>query len=685
MNNPLLTLINSDDLPPFSHIKPEHAEPALDAVLAENRAAIKQLQAQDAPTWDSLPGALEQLDNRLHRLFAPIGHLNAVMNSPQWRDAYNACLPKLSEFGSEVGQNQTLFASYQRLRDSAAFETLSTAQQQTIDNTLRDFRLSGVALEGEARDRYRAIQQRLSALSAKFGENVLDATQGWTLQFDDAEALTGLPQRNLDQAAEAARSRDQSGYVITLDFPSYNAVMTYAEDRALREQVYTAFATRASDQGPQAGQWDNAAVIEETLALRAERAQLLGFADHAELSLATKMADSPQAVLDFLNDLAKRSKPLAQRELDELTAFAKQLDGLAALQPWDVTFYAEQLKQEQLGLSDEMLRPYFEAKAVLSGMLDVATQLYGVRFEPVDDVDVWHDDVQALAVIDADSGARRGLFYLDPYARANKRGGAWMDDCQGRFAGAGSAQVPVAFLVCNFGRGVGDAPSLLSHDEVLTLFHEFGHGLHHLLTQVDVLAVSGISGVPWDAVELPSQFMENWAFEREALDRFATHHETGETIPDELLAKLRASRRWHAGLASVRQLEFALFDFRLHQAGAFSADDMLALLRSVHDEVAVLPMPSWHRFPMAFSHIFAGGYAAGYYSYKWAELMAADAFGAFEEAGVFDAATGARFRDTVLAQGGSRPIMDVYKDFRGREPEPDALLRQMGLELERAA
>ena len=680
MNNPLLTLINSDALPPFSQIKPEHAEPALDALLAENRAAIAKLESQDNPSWDSLPGALERLDNRLHRLFAPVGHLNAVMNSPQWRDAYNACLPKLSQFGSEVGQNRALFDSFQRLRDSDAFDTLSAAQRQTIDNALRDFRLSGVALEGEAKDRFRAIQQRLSALSAKFDENVLDATQAWTMQFDDADALNGLPQRNLDQAAEAARSRDQQGFVITLDFPSYFAVMTYATDRALREQVYTAYATRASNQGPQAGQWDNAAVIEETLALREERAKLLGFANHSELSLATKMADNPQAVLEFLEDLARRSKPLAQRELDELTAFARQQDDLDSLQPWDVTYYAERLKQEQLGLSDEMLRPYFEAQRVLGGMLDVASKLYGVKFQPVDDMDVWHDDVQALAVVDADSGVRRGLFYLDPYARPNKRGGAWMDDCQGRFTAGGTGQMPVAFLVCNFGRGVGDAPSLLSHDEVLTLFHEFGHGLHHLLTQVDVLSVSGISGVPWDAVELPSQFMENWAYEREALDGFARHIDTGEAIPEALLAKLRASRRWHAGLGSVRQLEFALFDFRLHMTPSPSADQMMTLLHDVHDEVAVLPMPDWHRFPMAFSHIFAGGYAAGYYSYKWAELMAADAFGAFEEAGVFDAATGARFRDTVLAQGGSRPIMDVYRDFRGREPEPDALLRQMGLD-----
>ena len=685
MNNPLLDLVNGGALPPFSQIKPEHAEPALDAVLAENRAAIAKLESQAAPTWDSLPGALEQLDNRLHRLFAPIGHLNAVTNSPAWRTAYNACLPKLSDYGSEVGQNTALFESFQRLRDSDAFAGLSAAQQQTVDNALRDFRLSSVALEGKDRERYRAIQQRLSALSAKFDENVLDATQGWTLQFDSAGPLTGLPQRNLDQTAEAARSRDQSGYLVTLDFPSYNAVMTYAQDRSLREQVYTAYATRASDQGPNAGQWDNAGVIEETLGLRAERAKLLGFGNHAELSLATKMADGTDAVLDFLEDLARRSKPLAEQELKALTAFAQNKDGLDTLQPWDVTYYAEQLKQQQLGLSDEMLRPWFEAQRVLSGMLDVATKLYGVRFEAVDDVDVWHPDVQVLAVVDADSGERRGLFYLDPYARPNKRGGAWMDDCQGRYFADGAAQIPVAFLVCNFGRGVGDAPSLLSHDEVLTLFHEFGHGLHHLLTQVDVLSVSGISGVPWDAVELPSQFMENWAYEREALDGFARHHETGEVLPDDLLAKLRASRRWHAGLGSVRQLEFALFDFRLHMMDAPTANDMMALLRAVHDAVAVLPMPDWHRFPMAFSHIFAGGYAAGYYSYKWAELMAADAFGAFEEAGVFDAATGARFRDTVLAQGGSRPIMDVYKDFRGREPEPDALLRQMGLDLGVAA
>lgn len=679
MNNPLLDLIGGDALPPFDAIRPEHAEAALDAVLADNRAAIAGLEDQAAPSWDSLPGALEALDNRLHRVFAPISHLNAVMHSPEWRAAYEACLPKLSDYGSEVGQNRALFESFQRLRDSEAYPALSAAQRKTVDNALRDFRLSGVALDGADRERYRAIQQRLSALSAQFDNQVLDATQAWVHTVDSAEALAGLPQRSLDAAAEAARSRDLEGWAVTLDFPSYHAVMTHADDRALRERVYTAYATRASDQGPHAGQWDNAPVIDEVLDLRHERAQLLGFADHTEVSLATKMAEGPDQVLDFLNDLAERSRPVAQRELDELTAYAREHGGPDALAPWDVAYWSERLKRDTLGLTDEDLRPYFEAGRVLRGMLDVASRLYGVDFETVEGIATWHPDVQVLAVVDRDSGHRRGLFYLDPYARPNKRGGAWMDDCQGRWRAGSALQQPVAMLVCNFGRGVGDAPSLLSHEEVLTLFHEFGHGLHHLLTEVDVLSVSGISGVPWDAVELPSQLMENWAYEREALDGFARHIDSGEPLPAALLDKLRASRRFQAGLASVRQLEFALYDFRLHREHVPGQSQVLSLLRQVHDQVAVLPMPDWHRFPMAFSHIFAGGYAAGYYSYKWAELMAADAFAAFEEAGVFDADTGARFRDTVLAQGGSRAAMDLFVDFRGRAPEPEALLRQTGL------
>ena len=679
MNNPLLEWADGTGLPPFAAIAPEHAEPALDAVLADNRAAIARLEAQDQPSWDSLPGALEALDNRVHRVFAPISHLNAVTHSPAWRAAYEACLPKLSDYGSEVGQNRALFDSFRRLRDSAAYAQLDTAQRKTVDDALRDFRLGGVSLEGDARARYRAIQQRLSALSAQFDNNVLDATQGWTQRFDHADALAGLPQRSLDAAAEAARARKLDGWVITLDFPSYHAVMTYAEDRALRQQVYTAYATRASDQGPNAGQWDNAPIIDEILDLRHERARLLGFADHAEYSLATKMAQGPEQVLGFLTDLAERSRPVAQRELAELTAYARDRGGPDMLEPWDIAYWSERLKRDTLGLSDEDLRPYFEAGRVLRGMLDVASRLYGVDFEAVDGPETWHPNVQVLAVIDRETGARRGLFYLDPYARPNKRGGAWMDDCQGRWRGVGATQQPVAMLVCNFGRGVGDAPSLLSHEEVLTLFHEFGHGLHHLLTEVDVLSVSGISGVPWDAVELPSQLMENWAYEREALDGFARHHETGEPLPAELLDKLRASRRFQAGLASVRQLEFGLYDFRLHREHVPGRSQVLDLLRAVHDQVAVLPMPDWHRFPMAFSHIFAGGYAAGYYSYKWAELMAADAFAAFEEAGVFDAETGARFRNTVLAQGDSREAMDRFVEFRGRPPEPDALLRQTGL------
>ena len=679
MSNPLLEMLRSQALPPFSEIHPEHAEPALDTVLAANREVIAELEQLDTPTWDDFVARLEQLDNNLHRVFSPVSHLNGVANSPEWREAYNACLPKLSAYSTELGQNQALYTRFEQLRQQPGFDQLPQARKTIIDNAIRDFRLAGVHLEGDAKARYAAIQQRLSALQTEFQEHVLDATEAWSWQTDHVEDLDGLPERAIQTAAAAAKRHNSTGYLVTLDAPSYIAVMTYAHDRALRQRLYEAYATRASDQGPHAGRWDNTPVIQEILDLRQELAKLVGFSSYADYSLATKMADAPATVEQFLLDLAAKARPAADRELQALAAFAAEQGGPAALAPWDIGYYAEQYREATLGLSDERLRPYFPAAQVLRGMMEVAERLYEVRFEPINDANVWHDDVTAYAVLDAD-GSRRGLFYVDPYARPGKRAGAWMDDCQGRYRHGDTAQLPVAFLVCNFGGPVDGKPACLSHDEVETLFHEFGHGLHHLLTQVDELSVSGINGVAWDAVELPSQFMENWTYEREALDRFARHVDTGETIPDALLDKLRASRRFQAGMATVRQLEFALFDLRLHRdhvAGqAARIDDTLAAVRS---EVAVIHPPAWHRFPCSFSHIFAGGYAAGYYSYKWAELLAADAFELFVERGVFDKEAAHRFRDTILARGGSEPAGQLYEAFRGRAPEPDALLRLHGL------
>ena len=679
MSNPLLEMIRGRDLPPFSDIRPEHAEPALDAVLQANRDAIRELEQVESPSWTNFVAQLEQLDNDLHRVFSPVSHLNGVANTPEWRSAYNVCLPKLSAYSTEMGQNQALYQRFAQIAESADFAGLPTPRKTIIEHAIRDFRLAGVHLQGEQRSRYAEIQQQLSVLQTRFQEQVLDATEAWVWQTDHVEDLDGLPQRALDAAAEAAKARELSGYAVTLDAPSYIAVMTYAQDRSLRERVYTAYATRASDQGPKTGDWDNAPVIQDILDLRQELAALVGYPTYADYSLATKMADSPAAVEQFLLDLATKARPAAQSELDALAGFATSVGGPSTLEPWDVGFYAEQFREATLGLSEEMLRPYFPAPQVLTGMMAVAERLYGVRFQAVDDANMWHADVTAYAVVD-DHGQRRGLFYVDPYARPGKRGGAWMDDCQGRYRTDTIDQLPIAFLVCNFGGPVDGKPACLSHSEVETLFHEFGHGLHHLLTQVDELSVSGINGVAWDAVELPSQFMENWTYEREALDSFARHVDTGEPIPDALLNKLRAGRRFQAGMATVRQLEFALFDLRLHRDHVRGeAAKVLDTLAQVRSEVAVIHPPSWHRFPCSFSHIFAGGYAAGYYSYKWAELLAADAFELFVERGVFDTEAATRFRDNILAKGGSRPAAELFEAFRGRPPEPEALLRLHGL------
>ena len=688
MNNPLLALATSGALPAFDQIKPEHAEPAIDALLAQNRAGLAGLLARpEPPAWDTFIEPLEEMGDRLSRVWQTIGHLWGVTNTQAWRDAYNACLPKITEYGLEVSQSEPLYRAYEKLSQQPDFARQPAARRKAVTDALRDFRLSGVALPPAQKEEFKQLSLKLSELQTKFEENLVDATQAWTLHVTDAGKLKGMTEGGLAQAAARAKAKGLSGWLITLDFPSYDSVATYADDRELRKTLYEAYATRASDRGPQAGRHDNGALMGQILDARRAQARLLGFADYAQLSLATKMAESPAAVEAFLLDLARRARPRAQAELAELTAFARSQGFDGALAPWDLAYYSEKLKQATLGLSDDELRPYFPAPATIDGMLKLAGELYGVRFEAGGDMPVWHPDVTVYAVIDA-QGQRFASFYLDPYAREQKKGGAWMDECRARRLTARGVQQPCAFLTCNFTPPLAGEPALLTHDEVTTLFHEFGHGLQHLLTRVDVAAVAGIHGVEWDAVELPSQFMENWCYERDVLRKFARHWQTGAPLPDALLDKLRASRRFQTGLATVRQLEFALFDLRLHRdhdparvAGRGAEGSVQAIyemLGKVRDEVSVLPPPAWNRFPHSFSHIFAGGYAAGYYSYKWAEVLSADAFAAFAEEGLFSG-TGIRFRDTVLAQGGSRPAMDIFVEFRGRKPTVEALLRQDGL------
>ena len=676
--NPLLTMTG---LPPFSRITAEHVEPAIDTLLAENRKAVEALlAATEDYTWDNLIQPLEDMDDRLSRVWSPISHMNSVVNSEALRAAYNACLPKLSEYGTEMGQNVRLYQAYKAIRDSKQYEQLDTAQKKVIDNALRDFHLSGVDLPDDKKARFKKIQQQLSQLTTKFEENVLDATQGWTKHIDDETRLAGLPESACAMAKQAAAQKQLNGWLFTLDFPSYFAVMTYADDRELRSEMHQAYVTRASDQGPNAGKWDNSEVMEEILALRHELAQLLGYQTYAERSLVTKMADTPERVLGFLHDLAKRSKPVADNELHELETFAHNEHGVTKLEPWDIGYYSEKLRQHTYAISQEELKPYFPETSVIPGMFEVVKRLYGMRIQVVDSVDVWHPDVRFYEIRD-EQGTLRGEFYLDLYARENKRGGAWMDDCIGRKRNAdNSIQTPVAYLTCNLTPPIGDDPALFTHDEVITLFHEFGHGLHHMLTRIDHVGVSGINGVAWDAVELPSQFMENWCWEKEALDLIAEHYQTRDDIPEEMYHKMYAAKNFQAGMQMVRQLEFSLFDFRMHHEYVpGKGAHIQQILDEVRQEVAVIKPAPYNRFQHGFTHIFAGGYAAGYYSYKWAEVLSADAFSLFEEEGIFNHQTGLRFLHAVLEQGGTREPMDLFVEFRGREPEIDALLRHSGI------
>ncbi len=674
MSNPLL---NYTGLPAFSKIKPEHIKPAVEAVIKTCRETIEAVSQIENPTWENFYLPQAAAGDQFSRAWSPVGHLNAVKNSPELREAYQACLPLLSEYSTWAGQHKGLYEGYLKLKNSPAFESYSLAQKKAIENSLRDFELSGISLPEDKQKRYGEISARLSELSSDFSNNVLDATMGWDIVITDESQLKGLPESALEAAKLSAESKGKKGYRFTLEFPSYYPVLTYCENRELREMMYKEYATRASDQGSNAGKWDNSANIDEKLKLRRELAQLLGFATYADYSLATKMAENPQQVVEFLEDLANRAKKQAKEELCALKAFANHACS-EQLEPWDIAYYSEKQKQALYAINDEELRPYFPEDRVLSGLFELMKRIFGLRIEEKFGIDTWHKDVRFFQIYD-EQGEERGAFYLDLYARENKRGGAWMDDCinQKRFAD-GSLQKPVAYLTCNFNKPIGNKPALFTHDEVTTLFHEFGHGIHHMLTQIEVGDVAGINGVPWDAVELPSQFLENWCWEEEALAFISGHYETGEPLPKEKLTQLLKAKNFQAAMFVVRQLEFGLFDFRLHLAEPREGL-VLDTLKAVKAEVAIVKTPEWVRTPHSFSHIFAGGYAAGYYSYLWAEVLSADAFSKFEEDGIFNRETGQSFLDNILTRGGSEEPMVLFERFRGRKPTLDALLRHKGI------
>ena len=667
--NPLLA---PGRLPEFEALRPEHVEPAVSEVLAAQRAALHRAEHVAEPTLEWL-GELEQIGSAIHRVWGPVSHLNSVLSSPALRDAFNRCLPLVTEFYTDLGQNEALYRRYGSLEPRAA-DGRHPVEAQLIAHALRDFRLSGVTLTGEPRERFREIMQQLAALQARFEQNLMDATESFQHHELDRGALAGLPEAMLARARALAAERNLDGWLLRLDAPTYQSVLAHAQSPALRARFYEAWVTRASDQGPNAGRSDNGPLVEEILALRHESARLLGFASYAELSLATKMAESPERVIAFLRDLARRSKPVAEQELAALTEYAGR-----PLDPWDLAFYSERLRQERLRLAEEELRPYFPLPRVLDGLFSVVNRLFDLTISPAQPPSVWHSSVRYYEIRRRD-GALVGSFYTDLYARPNKRGGAWVDSCITRENLAGRLETPVSYLICNFNSPVGDVPSLLTHNEAVTLFHEFGHTLHHLLTEVDYPSLSGINGVAWDAVELPSQFLENFVWRPEVLASVARHYQTGEPLPADKLETMQRSRTFLAGLAMIRQLEFALFDFRLHHEYSPERGARVhEILDEVRREVSVVPVPAFNRFPNTFAHVFGGGYAAGYYSYKWAEVLAADAFGAFEEAGLFDRGTAERFRRSILAVGGSRNALDAFVEFRGRPPELDALLRQSGI------
>lgn len=668
------------ELPAFASIDLDTVEAQLDLLIEQSNNKIARLEELSEPGWNNFIYELDLITDEVQRFFSPIRHLNSVMNNEKIRQVYNTCLPKLSAWHTDLGQNRILFDNTVSLSESPEMTTLDVGQQKSINDSLRDFRLGGVALEGEQKKRFKEIALELSNLGTKFQENILDATKAWDKLIAEKSDLAGFPQSSLDLAEQAASAIDKKGYRLTLDFPSYHSVMTFADDRALRKEVYTAYLTRASHNGPDPkAERDNAALIEKIVELRIEKAKLLEFDHYADYSVATKMVKDPQQVIDFIDELAKKAKPAALADYRQLAEFAASEHNIEKIEPWDLSYYSNKLKKALFDFSEEDLKPYFPASLAISGLFKVTGKLFGLEITEIVDGEVWHEDVRLFQIKDK-QGQLRGAFYMDNYAREDKRGGAWMDVCVGRMKKQQDTQLPVAYLTCNLTPPVGNEPALLTHNEVTTLFHEFGHGLHHMLTMVDHSTVAGISGVEWDAVELPSQFLENWCWERESLDMICGHYKTGEKLPQELLDKARAAKNFQSGMATVRQLEFALFDMRVHMSSeAPTANQVNDILNSVREKVAVYDIPEFVRFQNGFSHIFAGGYAAGYFSYKWAEVLSSDAFARFEEEGIFNQQTGEDFLQCILEKGGTQKALELFVDFRGREPKIDALLKHTGL------
>ncbi len=671
--NPLLDF---SGLPRFTDIKPEHVAAAVDTQLAANRALIQTLLSDTAqPTWKNFVTPLDDAGEKLHRLWGAVSHLNAVMNSAELRDAYNANLPKVTEYSAEVGQNEKLFARFKALAGSDAFYALSKPQKKIIENDLRDFRLGGADLPAEQKPRFAELQEKLADLGAKFQDNVLDATNDFSLLIENKAELDGVPDDVLQGMAEEAQKDSQPGYKITLHYPSYMPVMQYAHNRSLREKLYRAYVTRASEFGK--AEWDNTSVIEQTLALRNELATMLGYKNFAEYSLATKMAKRPTQVIDFIEEISNKAKPYAIKDVQELQAFARKELHIDKIESWDMAYASEKLREQRYAFSEQEVKEYFPETVVLPGMFKVVETIYAVTIRAAQ-APTWNDEVKFFEILNLDEQPI-GQFYLDLYARNSKRGGAWMDDAITRRKKTSGIQIPVAYLTCNFSAPVGGKPAVFTHDEVITLFHEFGHGLHHLLTQIDEIGVSGINGVEWDAVELPSQFMENFCWEWDVLKHMTRHVDSGAALPKDLFDKMIAAKNFQSGMQTMRQLEFSLFDMRLHYDYQPQKETLQQLLDEVREHVAVVFPPDFNRFANQFSHIFGGGYAAGYYSYKWAEVLSADAYAAFEENGVLDEKTGDKFRREILSMGGSRPAMESFKAFRGREPSIDALLRHNGM------
>ena len=667
-------------LPNFSQFDPKRFTSEFTELLANHRQKIQQLSAQTNFSWQNFIQPLDDLANQLGKLWSPLSHLNAVMNSDEIRNTYNDCLPKLSDYYTELGQNNSLYLAYQAIQNSDEFKQLDTAQQKVIANALRDFQLSGVALKGKQRQRYQVVQQELATLATKFSENSLDSTQAWQHSVNDETLLAGLPAHAIATAKQKAQEKKLDGWLFTLDAPCYIAVMTYADSNTLRETMYRAYQTRSSELSDD-GKFDNSKIMQAILALRHELAALLGFNHFTDYSLATKMAKEPAEIFNFIEQLISKIKPAAEKEFVALQHFAKHNFSVAQLHAWDLAYYSQKAKEHYHAINDEALRPYFPQNHVLQGMFAVIKKLYGITINKIDNADVWHQDVTCYAVTDS-QGIICAYLYMDLYARDKKRSGAWMDDYCSRYQLAnGELQLPIAYLNCNFSAPINGQPALLTHDDVVTLFHECGHCLHHVLTKINYLDVSGINGVAWDAVELPSQFFENWCWQPESLSLISQHYQTKQPLPTEQINNLLAAKNFQVAMHMARQLEFALFDFRIHhEFNPAEPDRIQTILDDVRQTIAVITPPNFNRFQHSFSHIFAGGYAAGYYSYLWAEVLSADAFSVFMKHGIFDQATGRKFLHTILEQGGSKDALELFIDFRGQAPSVDALLEQNGIE-----